>query len=292
MMKRDSGRLVVFLSLSLFSLDHQAQAHPGVGIVMDARGDVYYTDLANVWRIASGGVKTIVVPRVHSHELSLDSQGRLYGEHSRYDGATERWSHRVWRLSTEGMLTDIFPEREGFLKGYGFARDAHDNLYWIDRDNEARTGAVIRKITPGGEDRPFAVTNLKQTGHLIAASDGTLFLTDFDNLVRVGTDGSVKMVARDLGTGLAAPNIAKGRNYLMGLWLDSSNNVYVAIYASRRVLKVEPDGEVSVAARSQAPWSPSGGLVNPSGDLWLLEFSDTNQVRVRMIAKNRAETIY
>ena len=36
--------------------------------------------------------------------------------------------------------------------------------------------------------------------------------------------------------------------------------------------------------RSAVPWSPTGGTFAPNGDLWLLEATVTNQVRVRRIA--------
>ena len=63
-----------------------AFAHTGIGIVMDKHGNVYYTDLKQIWKISPDGTKRIVVPNVHTHELYLDSLGNLYGEHLRYEG--------------------------------------------------------------------------------------------------------------------------------------------------------------------------------------------------------------
>lgn len=58
----------------------------------------------------------IAVPNVHSHELALDAAGNLYGEHLWYEGErTDRWSHRIWRRSPDGGVTDVIPAREGFL---------------------------------------------------------------------------------------------------------------------------------------------------------------------------------
>jgi hypothetical protein len=40
----------------LFLLDAAMHyAHPGVGIVMDSKGNVYYTDLSRVWKIDTRG---------------------------------------------------------------------------------------------------------------------------------------------------------------------------------------------------------------------------------------------
>ncbi len=55
------------------------QAHPGVGIVKDSKGNIYYTDLKQVWKITKGN-KTVVVPDVHTHELYVDQNDNLYGE--------------------------------------------------------------------------------------------------------------------------------------------------------------------------------------------------------------------
>jgi hypothetical protein len=67
----------------------------------------------------------------------------------------------------------------------------------------------------------------------------------------------------------------------MGIWLDSQGSLYVALPEERAVVKVTGDGSVSVTARSEAGWHPSGGLVDEHGTLWLLEYNDRNEVRVR-----------
>ena len=41
-----------------------------------------------------------------------------------------------------------------------------------------------------------------------------------------------------------------------------------------------------------APWAPAGGMYAANGDLWLLESSSANTVRVRRIARGGRETIY
>src|SRR5262245_18803239 len=98
-----------------------AKAHPGVGIVQDSRGNVFFTDLKQVWKIAPDGDKSVAVPNVHTHELCLDPDDNLYGEHLWYEGdATSKWSHRVWRLKRDGTLSEVIPIREGFVRDYSF----------------------------------------------------------------------------------------------------------------------------------------------------------------------------
>ena len=61
-------------------------AHPGIGIVMDSKGNVYYTDLTQVFKIDINGKKTVVVKNVHTHELYIDKSDNLFGEHLWYGG--------------------------------------------------------------------------------------------------------------------------------------------------------------------------------------------------------------
>ena len=103
--------------------------------------------------------------------------------------------------------------------------------------------------------------------------------------------GTVRAIApngamRIIASGLAAENF--------GLAIDRDGSVLVAEAAARRVLRIKSDGRRSVAARSPAPWSPTGVAV-ARGHLYILEASDyrrgvETRMRVRRIAPNRAAT--
>src|SRR5262245_11944156 len=111
-----------------------APGHPGVGIVQDSRGNVFFTDTKQVWKITPDGKKSVAVAGVHTHELCLDAKDNLYGEHLWYEGdAIKKWGHRIWCRKPDGIVSDVFPAREGFLKDYSFVRDRADNMYWADR---------------------------------------------------------------------------------------------------------------------------------------------------------------
>jgi hypothetical protein len=272
--------LTAFLLLSV-----PAAAHPGVGIAMDSRGNVYYTDLKQVWKISPDGKKTVAVPRVHTHELYFDANENLFGEHLWYEGdATKKWGHRVWRLSPDGKLADVIQARVGFRDDYqdfSFVRDRAGNMYWATRTKPA----VIRKRAPDGTVTDFSLDTTFQDVRWMAASlDGFVYLIDGADLRQVAPDGTVTTRARGLKE-RAVTQVTVGESHvLMGVWDDSRKNVYVAVYGARMVKKIAPDGSVSVAARTPFPWSPTGGMVAPNGDLWLLECSPTNAVQVRRIA--------
>src|SRR5262249_431141 len=103
----------LFGLLVLLMLGAAAQAHPGVGIVADSRGNVFFTDLKQVWKVTPDGKQTVAVPDVHSHELCLDGKDNLYGEHYWHDAQTKKWMRRVWCLKSDGGLTEVLPAREG-----------------------------------------------------------------------------------------------------------------------------------------------------------------------------------
>ena len=107
-----------------------------------------------------------------------------------------------------------------------------------------------------------------------------VYLIDLLDLVRITPDGKVTTIARNLASHAL---IGDDRHRVQGLWTDRAGNVYVAASAEREVKRDTPSGRVDVVARSTFPWSPSGGAIAPNGDLWILEYSVTNQQRVRKV---------
>ena len=92
---------------------------------------------------------------------------------------------------------------------------------------------------------------------------------------------------------LAARVRERSESWVGGVWLDSAGRVYVAIFGEKVVKRFDPvTKQVTVSVRSVAPWAPSGGTFAPNGDLWLLETSETNAVRVRRIMPDGRERIY
>ena len=73
--------LIPILLCTLFADD--AHAHPGWGVVVDRHGQVYFGDVTSntIWKITAEGRLVSVARNKHLHELSLDEEGNLYGEH-------------------------------------------------------------------------------------------------------------------------------------------------------------------------------------------------------------------
>ena len=115
---------------------------------------------------------------------------------------------------------------------------------------------------------------------MTAAADGTLYLIDAGDLLRVARNGKRTRLAQLL----RGPYVALlNRHDVQGIWLDRAGNVYAAYSAKRSVVRVTPAGVASVIVKSTVPWSPSGGAFAPNGDLLVLEYSATNEVRVRRV---------
>jgi hypothetical protein len=128
---------------------------------------------------------------------------------------------------------------------------------------------------------------------MTVAPDGTLFLMDRGDLRSVAPDGKVTTVAAKLSAKEIPPVVGVlEKNYHMGVWTDAIGQVYVAVARERLVLRLEPGGKPDVVARSQEPWSPSGGTFDHDGKLWLLEYDSRNAVRARRIDREGRERIF
>ncbi|HEX6367393.1 MAG TPA: hypothetical protein VF006_00590 [Longimicrobium sp.] len=269
---------ILVACLLLLAAAVPARAHPGVGIVMDRQGNVFYTDLVHVWRIAPDGRRSIAVRDVHTHELDIDGAGNLFGDDSEYLGG-DRWRHRVWRRAPDGRVTDIIPWRDGFFREYGFVRDRAGAMYWVACPERRCT---IRRRTPDGRTTVVGpgVRFEHNINWIAAGPQGSVYVVDGDDLRRIDREGRISTVVRGLGSGM------------MGLFPDGQGGLYVAVWGSRSVVRVAADGRRTTVARTAAPWAPSGVTVAPSGDLWILEYSTSNEARVRRIARNGRVTVF
>jgi streptogramin lyase len=271
-------KLIACVVVILAATAGPATAHPPVGIAIAPNGDVFYTDLANVWRITASGEKTIVVPNVHAHDLSVDSSGSLVGEDTRWLGG-DRYRHRIWRRDANGHVTDIVPWKDGSWREYGFARDAAGGMYWV-KCTPARVCTIFKRDRTGHTQNIVSEGRFSGPINWIAASpSGDVYVVDGPDLRRVNRRGKLETVAR-------LSMRTDGRHHLMGMSFDRTGNIYVAAHADRTVFRVSPAGQMRSVARSEAPWAPSGVAVSPGGDLWILEWS-APQARVRRIAAGK-----
>ena len=267
-----------------------SHAHPGVGIVMDSKGNVFYTDLTHVWKIDTNGNKSLAVRNVHTHELYVDEHDNLFGEHLWYDAnRPSDWAHFIWRLSAGGRYEKIIPDTDGFREDYSFVRDFHGNMYWADRSNECQK--IIRKDKSGNRVE-LSKSCLKDIRWMYATPDGIVYFMDGFDLKQMNTNGTISTVALHLQENTKTNFSNSDPHLVMGLHANTQGEVHVAVYGGGKVKKVSRDKNVTTARQTDAQWLPTGVLNAPNGDLWILECSATNAVRVERFTKDNRRIVY
>ncbi len=278
------GILILTLSWGI------TQAHPGVGILEDSKGNVYYTDLEQVWKISPAGIKTVAVPGVHTHELYIDEHDNLYGEHLWYNGEQKNtWGHYVWKLSALGKLEKVIPNTEGFLENYSFVRDHFGRMYWADRSKPCQT--VVRKNADNTQARmgSHCFDNIRK---IEALSDGSILLVDFQDLKKIDNQGRLTTVGSKIANKKWVVSTVENQNSVMGIWEDNQGNLFAAVSSEGIIKKFTKNGKEEIAFKSSLFWAPSGGMVDRLDNLWVLEFNKINQVRVTKVGTDKRKQIY
>ncbi|MGI8582088.1 MAG: hypothetical protein ACR2KX_07825 [Chitinophagaceae bacterium] len=272
-----------FLCLLLF-VYALCYSHPGIGVVRDSKGNIYYTDLVNVWKLAPDGKKSIAVHNVHTHELYVDTKDDLYGEHLWYNGEKlNTWGHYVWCLRSNNKLDTIIKPTAGFLKNYSFVRDKNENMYWVVRDSMS----TFKKRSPDGNITTLLQRKFADIRWMYATKGGNIYFVDLVDLYKINVSGKLILVAKNISGNSPAFGMYSGKHSLMGIWTDGAENVYVANLSGQVVKRISQTGKVENFAYSTTPWSPTGGVLDNDGNLWLLETSLTNDARVRKIIPSK-----
>jgi hypothetical protein len=273
-------KLIILFSVLFVSFT--STAHPGIGIVKDSKGNIYYTDLKYVWKITPDGNKTIVVSNVHTHELHMDTADNLYGEHLWYNGEkTDTWGHYVWCLKNDGSLIKIKEPTEGFREDYSFVRDDAGNMYWVQRGLISK----FKRKSPDGNITVIAEGKFGFIGWLYCTRNGIIYFTENNTLKKLSPDGSIMLLADNLKSKTTDFSVM-GRNHdAYGIWTDANDNIYVAMIDARKVNRITPEGKVETIFHSTSTWTVCSGIFDNDGNLWVLENSATNEVRVRKLDK-------
>lgn len=271
-------RILLIIFLFILGL-HTSIAHPGIGIVMDSKGNVFYTDLSQVWKITPEGKQSIAVEEVHTHELYIDKDDNLYGEHEWYEGeATDIWRNSVWCLSSTGEFQEVIPPTEGFLENTGLIRDNYGNSYYSKKMGDSD---FLMKELVSGERLLFSNHPFKDIRWMYySSSDNHLYVVDHLSIMKVSSSGEVETLVESLKEPGPSFEGVADRHYVFGLWTDASKNVYVSVYGSTEVKRIAPNQTITTVYTSPKGWSPCGGMTTQEGTHWIMEFSAENKTRV------------
>ncbi len=251
-----------------------AEAHEGWGILLDARGRVYFTDIPTntIWRISETG-RVERIARKHSHALHMDAAGNVYGSNPHLTLPIKS----IWQLTPQGTVSDVLaPTRDFALGLQSFAMDSRGAVYSMNSRNATiPLHALMRRNPDGSIDRIAGSERGHRDGTGAEAqftgidgmtweSDSALLVADGPYIRRVTTDGVVTtLIAKPL----------TGNSFgedLMGITVARSGTLLVADFAAGRVLRIGADASLSETHATRYPWAPTG-VVEKDGAVYVLE---------------------
>jgi len=278
------------LLVAVFSIS--IMAHPGSGIVVDRRGEVYFLDTGSgVWKIDLQG-KLTQLPGPRFHWLTLDADDCFSTAHLPAGAAGD-----ITRVGTSPTLL--------VASDYPVAIGANGLLYYPSYNSGS--GLQLMELTPANQTR--MLTNLSAAGTrdlrwlngLAAGSDGSLYYTEDDAIRRISARGEVSTVVAKPKIPTCVSIAGSPRPMLRGLAADSNGTIYVAASGCGSLLKVSAGGQVTTVHQLQSPWTPTAVALFKD-NIYVLEYLQTAASmqpedrsawlpRVRKITANGRSTI-
>jgi hypothetical protein len=250
-----------------------AFAHPGSGIVVNAKGEVFFP-YKGVCKIDARGKLTHVLKGRGRHYLALDPEERF---------SSAVYPRLIEKITPKGVKPALL-----FGDGAPFVVNRDGNLYYgsgypggDDMDPGFHT---VTRLSPDGKRTLFApqlktrLADLNEgvTG-LAAGPDGDLFVACPNAILKVKMDGKVTTFLHPVVVKDRADDFAKGSRtrafhspYLRGLDVTPDGTIYAAVTGCRCVIKVTPKGKVETVLKSEKPWAPTGVAVRGK-DVFVLE---------------------
>jgi len=263
---------ILFFSLFFIGLMTDVLSHPAWGIVVDANGQIYFSDLETIYKIDSQGKLSIFRAGVsgrHVHDLSIDAGGNIYGWENVYEPQTEKHLRAFWKMSPKGEYTEIVSLTENPPLGISIWRDSGGNTYSVEPWNNEKKETKIIKRTTDGKTSVFAggkygyLDGQKEKAEfnvitdMAFGKDNTIYLTNDDKVRKIDRFGMVTTIYRNETTNQKQNN-PEPFSRLYGLDVDKENNVLAADFANNRLLKISSDGKISTFLKSEKDWSPIG----------------------------------
>ncbi len=262
-------------------------AHPGSGIVVDRRGEVYFVDMVSgVWKLDGNGALSHM-PGPAFHWMTADESNR-FSAVTLPSGPGGDFA-RIG-VSPTLLLASDFP----------IALAPDGDLYFPS--HLAGTPLQILKLSPTGAQSVLAnlsetAPQLRDVNGIAAGPDGSVFYTEDAAIRRIDRTGRVSTVVSTVRCPSRTAARAADRPLLRGLAVDASGTSYVAATGCGAVLKVTAAGQVSVLPQVQDAWAPTGVALF-GNDVFVLEFHDGDSEdrqamlpRVRKIAADGKTTV-
>lgn len=246
-----------------------AQGHPGTGIAVDQRGQVFFVDTGGgVFKVDAQG-KLTPQEGPAFHWMTLDPSGRFRRARLPQGSAFEM---TVVGGNPALILSSDFPVtigRDGALYFPEAGRDERLQVLRLTPDGARSVLATLPRFTESGP--------LRWLNGLATGPGGSIFYTENKAVRRIDPQGKISTAAVNIRVSGCAriPGIGPELGpYLRGLDVASDGTVYVAAAGCGAVLRISPQGKVSPVLRTESPWSPTSVAV-AGQDLYVLEFLHT-----------------
>jgi len=253
------SRTLAVLLVVLFATT--ALAHPGSGIVVDKRGQVFFADTGSgLWKIDAHGA-LIQIPAPRFHWLALDEAGGL----------------KSVRLPSgpSGEITRVGDTPHLLLASdYPLATGGDGNLYYPSKGQGGNLDVV--RLTPSGRRSVLTRLHLPYVNGLASGELGSLYFTENDAVRRISAEGTVSTIVTKVSlSGCASiPGNDPNDPLLRGLAVDAAGTTYVAASGCGQVLKVTRDGKIATLLQTESPWSPTAVALSGQ-DVYVLEYLHT-----------------
>jgi hypothetical protein len=245
----------------------------------------------------------------YPYQVAIDAAGNMYFAELDY--------HYVRKVSSAGIISTVAGTGTAGYNGdgiaataaklnspYGIAVDAAGNLYISEATNHR-----IRKVDVSGTISTIAGTGtagfsgdggaataaqLSGPGYLHIDNSGNLLVCDVSNdrIRKINTSGIISTI---VGTGAVAfagdggPATAAGIDMPLGVWTNSSGNIYISDRQNGRVRKVNSSGIISTIAGGSSGGDgglataasisdPRGVYADSMGNVYIAELG-TNRIR-------------
>lgn len=284
----------IFLTCCLLLCKQLLFADPGVGVVIDSKGNVFYTDLFNVWMLKPDGSKTIAVPNVHTHELYMNAKDELLGEHLWFNGEQlNTWGYYLWKRNADGSIVKLKDSTAGF-SNESFVRDRVGNKYFVEKS----IPSLFWMMDTTGKKILLGQASFSGIGRLHISPKGSLYFTNRGDLYVIPAGDTLQLYLKDVGEINNDDTLKNSSHTIMSTWNDSKDNLYIA--TGNVIKQITKKKLVNTIYKSTGDWKPSGGLITPNGDFYVLEYNSKNEVRVnkisaeerKQIVKENAFTVY
>ena len=258
--------------------------HPGGGLIaLDVNTVIFGDSMYNaVWRLEKGRKPQALVKKFHAHWTTRGLDGHVYSESFQEMGGA------LFRIPLDGGKHVKIAE-ESDIQTPVFAVGKRGELIFQKAAQlmERSADGTVRRFRGSGEVAK-GEPPLQQVIAYHWASDETLYLSDGNNLRRVGRDGVVRLVTRVDGK-LIEPKIwnSTGAPRIWSIATDGRKRIYTALPDIGQVVRIDPDGSQHIVDRSSGGWRVTA-VATFDDSVFLLESSDSTNdgQRVRVIRGN------